>query len=325
MASIWSLLRRIVRRSAAPRSSPLVNLPTELLLLIMEELPLIDQACLALTCKSMHYTFGNVLEHEMFRFPRLYQLRMPELQLQFGFTRRELLRRIANDDDNINYCVKCLKLHRQNQFDLDWSYFAGPPVWKKYCTRDAGIVDLCPCVSMTVFDKRRVIKFLRQKGRGKEAYLAGSLGNAFEQITTEPGYPGLHHKCELRIGDEILARFEATLYITSEKMLMAATEYRITRDDPRMPYYQYSARPDTLYNVVLTVMKLDLDQQLGLMAESQEETGNIGGGTASSGIVKAKRHLGHYDGRVDMCWALQTRTKCESFKRLQEYAAPIYF
>ncbi|KAJ0422060.1 hypothetical protein BJY00DRAFT_311461 [Aspergillus carlsbadensis] len=320
MSYIWTFLKRIFRRAAASRTSPLVNLPTECILIIMDYLPPVDQACLVLTCKSMRYTFDFVLENDLFRFPRLYQLLMPETQLHFGHTRQQLLRRIAGDSDRVAYCAKCLKLHRQDHFNLDWSYFSGPPVYNPYCNRRAGVVDLCPCVSMTVLDKRAVVKYLVQTAKNKVAYLNGPLGTAFEETTTDLGVPGLSHKCELRTNNNsrIFARFQTTLYITDGGELMAKTVCS-PMQDPRIPYYKYSGVPITLYNVVFAAIDSDIGRLVGplfgLEDENEPRTVDL---TDDSRDMEAKRSLGYYDEHFDSkLWARQTRANCSAFDRVK--------
>ncbi|CEL07729.1 hypothetical protein ASPCAL10884 [Aspergillus calidoustus] len=322
MFYIWSFFRRIFHRAAAPRTSPLVNLPTDCVLMIIEHLPAVDQACLVLTCKSMHYTFNFILDNELFRFPRLYQLLMPQMQLNFGHARRQLLRRLAGDSDSIAYCAKCLKLHRQDHFDLDWSYFSGPPVYKPYCNRSSGVVDLCPCVSMTVLDRRAVVRYLVQTAKNRVAYLNGPLGSAFGEVTTDLGLPGLFHKCELRTSgnNQVFARFQATLYISDDNQLMAAT-LCTPMQDPRIPYWEFSGLPITMYNIVFAAVNRDLSRLIGPWffdeEDEEDEQGNVDW-TANPRELEAKRSLGYYDEHVgNKLWARQTRTSCGAFERVK--------
>ncbi|KAL2793340.1 hypothetical protein BJX66DRAFT_338944 [Aspergillus keveii] len=314
---LMPFLRRIFRRSAAPRTSPLVNLPTECVLMIIEQLPPLDQACLILTCKSMHYTFKSILENELLRFPRLYQLLMPEMRLSFGDTRRQLLHRLEGDSDSIAYCAKCLKLHRQDHFDLNWSYFSGPPGYNPYCNRRAGIVDLCPCVSMTLLDRRAVGKYLVQTAKNKVAYLNGPLGASFQQVTTDCGLPGLFHRCELRTdnGNQVFARFEATLYINDNNELMAFTLCR-PLEDPGTPYWEFSGLPITMYNIVFAAINSDINRVISPWFFEDDE-GNEQGHvdrTVDMPDLKAKRSLGYYDEHFDnRLWARQTRANCNAF------------
>ncbi|KAL3461640.1 hypothetical protein BJX64DRAFT_289053 [Aspergillus heterothallicus] len=326
MSECWRVLRLTFGGKAASRASPLVNLPTELLLLIMAELQLIDQAAFALTCKSIKLIFGDVLEHEIFRFPRLYQLRMPELQPEFGLTRRQLLQRIARDNEGIAYCEKCQKIHRQISFYLETPYFSGPPSWRDYCDKHAGIADLCPCVSMTLLDKRVLQKWLRLTEKGKVGILRGWMARSFEPVTTVLGAPGLFHRCELRINKDtqVFAVFESTVYISSDDMLMASTECTVMRQDHRMTYYPFSGLPDNLYNAVSTAMDFDLEALCGPVAseseQDQEQGINQQGEFVAFGPLVAKRCLGACHYSADKLWEMQCRAQSNEFSDVQRSA-----
>lgn len=57
--------------SSTHSTSPITQLPTEILLQINSLLPLASQACLALSCRSFFETVGSVLRAKEFRFPRI--------------------------------------------------------------------------------------------------------------------------------------------------------------------------------------------------------------------------------------------------------------
>lgn len=159
-----SLLNKLIKPFRRQPAKPkLLTLPNKLLLLIFSDLDLVDQACLALTCKSFHFIFNSVFENEAFRFPRLYQLRLPfpspsqyenrprsrkangedvifNRKSALRQTRDHLLHRLQTKRHK--YCPKCLTLHRSDAFVQPTSH--GPTVYRPYCCLEAGVVDLCP-------------------------------------------------------------------------------------------------------------------------------------------------------------------------------------
>lgn len=127
-----------------------------LLTRIYEHLPLVDKACLSLTCKRLFGLFGTVTKDTKFVFPRLLYIRVPILCVNSkDVPRNQLLLRLENR--RWAYCAHCLKLHPRKEFtrsDL------GSPSLERRCSLFAGIVDLCPCNSLTLRQRDHIIELL---------------------------------------------------------------------------------------------------------------------------------------------------------------------
>lgn len=119
--------------------------------LIFQNLSLIDQVCLSLTCKKFFGLFGTIAKHQDFQFPRLLRIRNPILCVNsttINVPRNELLLRLENR--RWAYCANCLKLHPRKEFAR---HLLRKSALERSCTYYAGIVDLCPCISLTIRDQ----------------------------------------------------------------------------------------------------------------------------------------------------------------------------
>lgn len=160
----FDILRSIrlffTKRSRAPLKikipqllPPIFRLPDILILKIYASLPIIDEACLSLTCTRFNRIFDPT-QDETFNFPRLLKLKNPRLCVnKIDVPRNRLLLRL--ETPTWLYCGVCLKLHPRKAF-------LNPDVRsiQRRCRENAGIVDLCPCISLTPADRIRVIGLL---------------------------------------------------------------------------------------------------------------------------------------------------------------------
>jgi len=174
------------------KNSPLLALPPELLLLITSELPDASRASLALTCSALLSTCSDSELFTGLQFP-------PEQPLEFRSARMskaeiyqparwEFLRFLERDSNGKWYlCSECFTLHPRQMF-AEYEKSAAP--WlkdyykikasdfrscrhgrKNLCDMPltayapSGIVDLCPCVKMTIGKKRRIEARLREDKR----------------------------------------------------------------------------------------------------------------------------------------------------------------
>ncbi|KAL4884979.1 hypothetical protein BJY04DRAFT_214863 [Aspergillus karnatakaensis] len=303
-ANIKKLLH-LFRRSSRSRYS-LENLPSHILINIFGHLSVLDKACLALTCKSFHYIFKDVFEDEVFRFPRLYQLQNTDPD-QFGTIRNDLLHRLQ--DRRMKYCAKCIMLHRREAFAQPT--YHGPMMYRQFCWTEAGIVDLCPCIALTVYLRLKIIRNLLRYGQGKTITLKGRLGLLFSPVMYE-GKPAFIHECEINALPYVVAKIRTVVYLGGGKNLFAATEYSVTTDNRVMPWRPNEAFRDTLYNLLWAVRASEngvLLDEIPCFFESDQ-------GTVSSETLHTLRNLGNYSVPVDRHWLRQDRSMSPSFVRL---------
>lgn len=168
-----SRLRLAVRRkekkpiSHQPKTSKLHNgeIPAEILDLVYEKLPALEQIYFALTCKYLYIHFVSFLkakdlDHAKHLIPR--EERLPirhnaELEAQ---PRIQLLRQLENELWKL--CVVCMKLHPHSAFKPSRQSKKENHCYKcgllhgRDCMPFAGLVDICPCFSVT-FNERRLV------------------------------------------------------------------------------------------------------------------------------------------------------------------------
>lgn len=174
------------------KDSPLLALPPELLLLIASELPDASRASLALTCRALLSINSDSTLFRGLQFP-------PEQPLEFQSTRMskaqiyqparwEFLRFLERDLNGKWYlCSECFTLHPSQMFA---EYQKSIVPWlkgyyklrgsdfrscrhgrKNLCEQrniayaPSGIVDLCPCIKMTIGKKRQIEARLREDVR----------------------------------------------------------------------------------------------------------------------------------------------------------------
>ncbi|CAI7599253.1 unnamed protein product [Penicillium bialowiezense] len=117
-------------------------------------LPIVDQACLALTCQRIQLLVGSN-RHKEFKFPRLLKIKNPRLCVNKpDVPRNQLLLRLETHD--WLYCGACLRLHPREAFSE-----LSPAPLQRRCRANAGILDLCPCLSLTAGDRQIIIRILK--------------------------------------------------------------------------------------------------------------------------------------------------------------------
>ncbi|KAL4937847.1 hypothetical protein BDV06DRAFT_65521 [Aspergillus oleicola] len=359
--SIITKLIQLIRRRLSSKRASLTTLPNGILINIFNSLPLLDQACLTLTCKSFHFIFNSVFEDERLKFPRLYQLKMldspsiPALDLpQFsreansvrnslGQTRRHLLTRL--EDRRLKYCVKCMKLHRRESFAQPT--YHGPMVYRKYCWTEAGVVDLCPCITLTIRDKARIVRCLRRMKKGKGPLLDGGLEKVFRAVDPSqvPGAvvcggsmnilfipetleelrtPSLVHECSTNGNGLVEGSMKTVISMQgngSSPMLVAETDYNISMDRRVFSWRPSEGFKDALYNLLWAMRMSErgvLFDEYDSFGRSQPraENGAGDGGERKTEWLREVRSLGRCDAPVDGYWVRQDRLMSPSFLRL---------
>lgn len=72
---------KLYHRPPSNRPPPILDLPSLLLGKVVVYFSPVDQACLALSCKRFFRNFGSVVKRKEFHFPRLLDIRKPNLCL----------------------------------------------------------------------------------------------------------------------------------------------------------------------------------------------------------------------------------------------------
>lgn len=138
------------------KRTTMTSLDDGLLTEIHKHLPNVDKMCLSLTCKRFFNLLGTVANHVDFKFPRLLYVRVPILCVNSkDLPRNQLLVRL--EDQRWAYCGDCLKLHPRKEFTKN---SLRSEALERRCSPFAGIVDLCPCNSLTLRQRNHIIDLL---------------------------------------------------------------------------------------------------------------------------------------------------------------------
>lgn len=198
----------------------LLEIPVEILLPIFALLPLPSQVCLTLSCKSLYELFGFVLKDERLAWPRLLANKSYEVPLnQPDLQRNQLLLQLEND--RWLRCAGCLKIHPHAFFLPDRRSL--PPLSRRRCMYESDVVDLCPCLSLTFFDRLRLEKWLHT---GLVDTLSQSNRQMFQLLGTK-GQQYLLHQCSMV--DHADAFINLTMMVTLQEnnSLAIQTRYHI--------------------------------------------------------------------------------------------------
>lgn len=134
------------------KSEILWKIPLEVVEIIFQFLPDIDQACFALSCKRLHAYYVSYT-------------RQRGICILSTLPRTELLRRLQNK--RWIYCSGCQHLHRHSiwrllQFRRECGQKPSIFDCKIWCyIQHAGEVDICPCLSITFHQKQHPIDYFR--------------------------------------------------------------------------------------------------------------------------------------------------------------------
>lgn len=189
----------------------------------MEWLPTEDRACLALTCKHLFFRYCSVHKAPELHNSRPVYGKKPvlcsnaEKQLPSSF-----LRRLENS--RWQFCLECWKLHPRTKRQLPWQNhcYECHLLYGGQCVIDAGIVDICPCVSITYRDLLRLIesvKSLQSSSRtGEELY--------YGEVLSRDSYHGvLVHHCKIKDHPEAEAEITTKIFLGNEYSLIVQNKY----------------------------------------------------------------------------------------------------
>ncbi|KAL1958648.1 hypothetical protein VTO42DRAFT_3991 [Malbranchea cinnamomea] len=157
---------RVKLSPASPaRSTPISNLPPELLMEIVDYLSPVSQACLALTCRTFYHLLQHALRcHHLRHLPDVARTRRLSVRQEcLNSQRWEFIRRL--ETDHWLACSSCLKLHPFTEFRPNQILFRNHRDRVCHLGYYSGFVDLCPCVKLTFRDKRRISEELKRSAR----------------------------------------------------------------------------------------------------------------------------------------------------------------
>ncbi|OQD62446.1 hypothetical protein PENPOL_c012G03791 [Penicillium polonicum] len=198
-----SRLRLALRRkektpiSHEPKTSKLHNggIPAEILDLVYEQLPALEQIYLALTCKYLYTHFVSflkvkALDHAKLLIPSEERLPLPHNAELEAKPRIQLLRHLENE--RWKCCVVCMKLHQLSAFEPPRQFKKEPAGHKcgfhdRDCMPFAGLVDICPCLSIT-FNERHLLA---------NAAMYCSVGGIFPEDFKPKGMARFSHNCHV--------------------------------------------------------------------------------------------------------------------------------
>lgn len=239
-------------RNATSEKAPfLLMIPDELLLLIVGYLGItdrVDHTCLALTCKTLYHKLGPSIfasprtfslgtcwrsilrfvygyehfSHERFQIDRkqfLVRLRRDET---LRFMRDKYLQHKSDEPQRWPICYSCRMFHPVSVFPH------GAISTRRM--KNAGVVELCPCIKLTLRRKVRLIQYLKLLQSNQNManpscdYLGPSLGSIFNignqinlrhqcAITDHPvAHSGIKTSAHLGDGDRLVIRTTYTLF-----------------------------------------------------------------------------------------------------------------
>ena len=231
---ILRFLKRFLRRKGYKRLSPceeppwslLLELPLDILLLIIPYLQLVDQACLALTCKPLYRLLRSVHDDEQLAWPRYLANPLPacESDSQLRVPRNDLLLKLQ--DTHWIYCCGCLKLHPKNHFRY-------PHQWRPsscaYCINVVNVVDLCACLALTYANAIKLVDWI-QTGVASH-YLHQNIYREF-QLRKLRNTRFLIHRCSVTSQPDAFVALTVTVGLDSDNRLLVTTRYNVYWSTP---------------------------------------------------------------------------------------------
>lgn len=191
-----------------------LDLPIELLQHIFSYLPLPSQVCLALSSKGLYALFNSVLGASELRFPAMPRNEESYAMSEECYLRTTLLTQL--EDSHWEFCVGCQKLHPCQEFPESLLGL------KRSCSISAGIIDICPCISLTLRDRARVVEYLRSRGTANSKRILNSIRNGSLVLNKDRDGLYLLHTCHAY--QNIQAEFK--LSVTESNQLISCDRYQ---------------------------------------------------------------------------------------------------
>lgn len=191
----------------------------ELLLDIFSHLELPSQVCFAMTCKSLYRLLGSVLQADDLCFPTLSSRKGRDGPAKKYHRRMTLLTQL--EDSRWTCCAACQKLHPRKEFS---SFYMSeyPSPHKRKCMSWAGLVDLCPCITLTPRDTKRIVEYLMGKASDKKTMSVVNRG-VWKSSHNDKGEQCISHKCR----GYSMAKAEMTLSLFNNSQLVVCTQYEL--------------------------------------------------------------------------------------------------
>ena len=217
------LLRSIIRGCfSIHRREPIIfRMPMELLLNVLSLLELPSQVCLAMSCKGLYQLFGSVLQADDLCFPRLSSRKGGAKKCHRRMT---LLTQL--EDSRWACCTGCQKLHPRKEFE---SFSMSQYPHRRECMSWAGLVDLCPCITLTPRDKNHTVEYLMGKAGDKKTINIVNRG-VWKSSHNDKGKQCISHECRAYS----MAKAEMTLSLSSDSQLVVCIQYELPLTGPRM-------------------------------------------------------------------------------------------
>lgn len=219
-----SILQRFL--PPPPQQLSLLDLPLEILGEIVKWLPIEDTACLALACKHLFFRYCSVHKAEDLREPRPLIGNKPLVRRNAG---KQLpvafLYRLENS--RWKFCLECWKLHPRTKRRLPWEHhcYECYLLYGGQCVLDAGVVDLCPCLSITYRDMLRLIGSIKTLESSRQ-----SSGEGYYEEALSPGGSNLIrkelvHHCEITDNPEARAEVTTKVFMDTGNNLIVLNKY----------------------------------------------------------------------------------------------------
>lgn len=199
----------------------LLDLPTELFEQIFSYLPLTSKVCLVLSCKGLYSLYSSVLTSNELRFSQAPYFRGTPILTASG-RRKTLLTQL--EDSRWACCGRCQKLHPRSEFPKDKLEKSDP--YNRACMPCAGIVDLCPCIALTIRDRDHIVDYLKgtaasDSSSSKKKLHHVSRGLLKDTWNGETEQHSLVHECNAQAEALVTIR----LSVTESDQFLAYSQY----------------------------------------------------------------------------------------------------
>jgi hypothetical protein len=155
MARFEALKRRIFRPQ--PEPSIMQRMPREILDVIFDFLSTQDQICLALSCKFLYTCFLTRFKVSDLR-PFVLRATRPLMTTNKYLRSKDRVQILSRlDDSRWKYCKGCCNLHPRSAWRPPPSPSVSESLQQQLCMPYAGMVDICPCLSITFPEKQHLM------------------------------------------------------------------------------------------------------------------------------------------------------------------------
>ncbi|KAL3468721.1 hypothetical protein BJX99DRAFT_265885 [Aspergillus californicus] len=220
-----------------PPWSLLLELPLDILVIIVPLLPLVSQACLALTCKPLYRLFCSAHDDEQLAWPRFLATPFPHKYLsgsQVHLPRIDLLLKL--EDARWLYCSGCLKLHPINHFNV---FEINHLPIDRYCENRVGVVDLCACVALTYTNGVLLADWIQTGVPSSRLHKRIRQEFQFRVIKDRPV---LIHNCSVTSQPDAFVTLKMMVALDSDNCLIVTTRYNVYWSTPHNYFAKTAGR-----------------------------------------------------------------------------------